>query len=134
MNAPSLNYVASQAWTPEQDAILRERYPMEGVKLAPELGRTKESVCARAYRLGLRVVVRHRGGTPPKPQAANYIALGIRSGKSLEPVPPEVEAAAIATYLATKEVTQCPARYASGGEGIQHIGHKQGTNRGARKL
>jgi hypothetical protein len=132
MNAPSFNYVASQPWTPEQDAILRARYPTEGVKLAPELGRTKESLCARAFRLGLRVVVRHRH--QPKPQAVNYVALGVRSGKALEPVAPEVERAAIEAFMAAREVTQCPTMYAAGGECIQHIGNKAGVNRGARKL
>ena len=130
------HFVTPQAWTPERDAILISRYAAEGAgPIAAEMGRTVEAIKSRAWVLGLRVAKPRRGhNKAPKPQAANYIALGIRSGKSLEPVPPEVEAAAIATFLATKEVTQCPPRYAAGGEGIQHIGFKQGTNRGARKL
>jgi len=130
----SYYFITPQPWTPERDQILIDRYEKEGAtQIAKDMGRTPEAIKSRAYVLGLKVRSPRRGN-PPKPQAINQLALGVRSTKKLEPVPPEVERAAIATFLATREVTKCPPMYAHGGEGIQHIGYKQGTNRGARKL
>ena len=127
-------FIKPQAWTPELDQILIDRYAKEGAnEIARELGRTPESIKSRACVLGLKVRNPRRGRTPA-PKAENYIALGIRSGKTLEPVPPEVERAAIETFLATKTITQCPTRYAAGGECIQHMGYKPGVNKGARML
>jgi hypothetical protein len=131
------HFVRPQAWTPDRDQILIDRYPTEGAtKIAAEMGRTPESIKSRAYVLGLKVRNPHRGHPKPSKEAAqaHYGLVYSRGPKVLEPVAPEVERAAIEAFLAAREVTQCPTMYAAGGECIQHIGNKAGVNRGARKL
>ncbi len=128
---------SQHCWTKYETEQILERYPSEGATLlAAQFGVTANALRVKAQRLGVayRTDARNYGIKPPPPSDEIKHAWGMRSGCRLAPVPPEIEAAAIATFLATKEVTQCPPRYAAGGEGIQHIGFKQGTNRGARKL
>lgn len=43
-------------WTPSEDAVLRARYPLDGIAIAVTLGRSADSVRYRLYRL--RIVVR----------------------------------------------------------------------------
>ena len=46
---------ARKVWKPEEDAILREKFPtMSTRELADQIGRRVGSVCHRAHRLALR--------------------------------------------------------------------------------
>jgi len=52
-------------WTPERDAEMEKRYPMEGATaIAASWGVTKSTVVGRANRMGLSFLPRERIATP----------------------------------------------------------------------
>jgi len=52
--AMALGEVRHGPYSPDEDALIRARYPAEGSMVARALGRTAESVHRRAQRLGVR--------------------------------------------------------------------------------
>jgi hypothetical protein len=107
--------------------MLIRRYPVEGsTNIAKELGISPKAVRVRAHRLGLVVGGECVANPPPKPRAGNFLALGVRSGYRLQPVPAEDERKAIEAFLATREVTKCPPGHAFG-LSPQYVGKERFT-------